>query len=196
MCDPTKAATKESPLCQDDDCHGDDDTQRCTTGPEKGCPCLLLGTDATLQVYEQAWWDDQQAIIASVAADPGLLRTATPSCSLNSAGKAFDGKPAATPASWCVCEGDGDGTMNIYPTVDTPSSPCAYTTLPTATISPMVTAASGKVTSCRTLTDTITGIYSVPQPFTYCTCNDNSRHALATSTISGSTSIGCLTNLG
>ncbi|KAI0972375.1 hypothetical protein F4678DRAFT_460596 [Xylaria arbuscula] len=188
-CDPSIPANKESPLCQDTECQGNEDTQRCTTGPEKDCSCLLLAVDGPPQSYNQSWWDEQQNIIASVAANPNLLGTAVPSCSLNSAGNAFDGKPAATPASWCLCT--NDGTKGVYPTIDTPSSPCAYTTVPTATISPMVTATSGSVTSCRTQTDTVTGIYSTPLVNTYCTCNDNSRHALTTTTISGSTSIVC-----
>ncbi|KAI8630263.1 hypothetical protein F5Y19DRAFT_429489 [Xylariaceae sp. FL1651] len=190
-CDPSKPVNKDSPLCQDNDCQGDDDVQRCTTGPEKDCPCLILGVLAPLQVYDKTWWDEQQNIISSVAANPGLLGTAAPSCFVNSAGTAFDGKPAATPASWCVC--NEGGTTKIYPTVDTPSSPCAYTTAPTATISPMITANSESVTSCRTETDTITGVYSTPKAVTYCTCNDNKRHGYQTWTISGSTSAGCLT---
>ncbi|KAI0538385.1 hypothetical protein GGR58DRAFT_501219 [Xylaria digitata] len=190
-CNPSKPVNKDSPLCPDQDCQGGNDVQRCTTGPEKDRPCLLLGTDAPLQVYDQDWWDEQQGIISSIVTNPGLLGTAAPDCTLNSAGNAFDGKPVATPASWCIC--NNDGTRGIYPTVDTPSSPCAYTTSPTATISPMVTATSASITSCRTVTDTITGIYSTPSVVTFCTFNDNWQHWFTTWTISGTTSTGCLT---
>ncbi|KAI1365560.1 hypothetical protein F5Y08DRAFT_338496 [Xylaria arbuscula] len=184
-CDSSKPADQESPLCQDDDCRGDGGSQKCTTGPEKNCACLLLGVNQPPQLDERAWWDQQQSVIASVAANPDLLDMPTPSCSLNSAVTAFDGKPAETPASWCIC--NDSGTKQIYPTVDTPSSPRAYTSLPTTTIHPVVTATGASVTTCRMETNTITGIYSTPTVNTYCTCNDNSIYGVATLTTSGST---------
>lgn len=138
---------------------------------------------------DQSWWDQQQAIFASFAANPNLLGTAAPSCFLNGDGNAFDGKPAATPASWCVCE--TSGTKRIYHTIEKTSAPCSYSTLPTATISPKVTQSSGgKVTSCRQETlsaNTASGISGGP----YCTCNDNSMYPVATWTNQGSATTGC-----
>jgi hypothetical protein len=111
---------------------------------------------------------------------------AAPSCFVNSDGDAFDGKPAATPASWCVC--DGDGTKRIYPTVDSASSPCAYTVSPTATVSIQITATNGgPVTSCRTSTISGTGPTAGP----YCTCNDNAMYPLDTWTDAGTATTGC-----
>lgn len=119
-------------------------------------------------------------------ANPGLI-TAAPSCFVNGDGNDFNGQPAATPASWCVC--DDHGTPRIYPTIDTPSSLCGYSALPTATIAPLVTAAKGEtVTSCRIesliATDTTVG--------PYCTCNDNFMHKIDTWTDNGSTVTGCI----
>lgn len=148
---------------------------------------MLVGEDQPPQQYDQAWWDDQQRIIGSVDANHGLIGTAAPSCSLNGGGDAFDGKPAATPASWCVC--DSEGTKRIYPTIDSAaSSPCAYTMTPTATISPAITQATGEsVTSCRTSTISGTGVGAGP----YCTCNDNQMYPLATWTDAGTAVTGC-----
>lgn len=149
---------------------------------------MLLGNDAPTQPRDgaQSWWDEQQRIIGSVDANHALLGTAAPSCTVNSDGNAFDGKPVATPASWCVC--DSAGTKRIYPTVDTSSSPCAYTASPTATISPKVTQVTGgSVTSCRTETITGAGVGAGP----YCTCNDNSMYPIATWTNAGSAVTGC-----
>ncbi|KAI1841011.1 hypothetical protein JX266_012792 [Neoarthrinium moseri] len=143
-CPPgTEKKNKDSPLCDNADCKGPHDTRICTVEPYKDCPCLLVG----------------QKIFASIDANHGLLGAAVPSCSIQSHGNDFDGKPQATPASWCVC--DSDGTQRLYTTIGTPSSPCAYTTLPTTTISPSVTASKGgAITSCRieSLTDTHTTV--------------------------------------
>ncbi|KAI0513130.1 hypothetical protein F5B22DRAFT_612373 [Xylaria bambusicola] len=188
-CDSSLPAGQDSPLCQDKDCQGKEDTQKCTTGQGKGCACLLLGVDEPLQFYERTWWDQQEAIISSVAANPNLLGKPTPSCSLNSAGTAFDGKPAKTPAAWCVCR--DSNTERLYATVDNPSSPCAYTSLPTNTISPTLTAVTGvSVTSCRMETNTPSA--SVKESV-WCTCNDNVRYGVTTRTTSGSTTVDCLT---
>ncbi|KAI1758621.1 hypothetical protein GGR53DRAFT_528958 [Hypoxylon sp. FL1150] len=185
-CPPNKRTkSQQSPLCDDADCQGSDNTQLCTVSPNKGCPCLLKGDPGPPQVADQSWWDEQQAIIASVIADPGIV-TATADCFVNSNGNAFDGKPAASPASWCVCT--SSGTARIYPTLETPSLLCAYAILPSATISPSLTAPhGGSVTSCRiesyTATDTTVG--------PYCTCNDNSMYPIVTWTDNGTKATGC-----
>ncbi|RDL33024.1 uncharacterized protein BP5553_08463 [Venustampulla echinocandica] len=185
-CDASAGANKDSPLCSDSNCKGNSDSPKCTAGDNKGCACLLLGTDFPLQIFKQSWWDNQQQVVASFAANPNLLGTAPPSCHVNSFGNAFDGKPAASPASWCVC--NIEGIDRIYPTVASASAPCALTTLPAATISPTLTAKKGgSVTSCRTSTVTGTGAGTG----SYCTCNDNSMYGVDTWTVGTQTVTGC-----
>ncbi|KAI0116139.1 hypothetical protein F4776DRAFT_666462 [Hypoxylon sp. NC0597] len=187
-CPPEKRErTKNSPPCDDSDCKGPHDTQRCTEGENKDCPCLLRAGGGPKQVPDQSWWDEQQAVITSVIASPEIL-TATADCFVNSDGNAFDGKPAATPASWCVC--DSSGTLRLYPTNDSPSSPCSYVALPTTTVSVSLTAPhGGKVTSCRIESYTADTLTTTLEP--YCTCNDNSMYPIDTWTDNGSQTTGC-----
>ncbi|KAI6090333.1 hypothetical protein F4821DRAFT_229091 [Hypoxylon rubiginosum] len=185
-CPPNKREkSQRSPLCDAPDCQGPENTQLCTVDPNKGCPCLLKGVPGPPQVADKSWWDEQQDIIATVIADPAIV-TATADCFVNSNGNAFDGKPAASPASWCVCT--SSGTARIYPTLETPSSLCAYAILPSATISPSLTAPhGGSVTSCRIESYTATDTTLKP----YCTCNDNSIYPIDTWTDNGSKATGC-----
>ncbi|KAI0836246.1 hypothetical protein F5Y06DRAFT_274599 [Hypoxylon sp. FL0890] len=187
-CPPEKRErTKNSPPCDDSDCKGPHDTQRCTEEANKDCPCLLQAGGGPKQVPDQSWWDEQQAVIASVIASPEIL-TATADCLVNSHGNAFDGKPVASPASWCVC--DSSGISRLYPTNDSPSSPCSYVALPTTTVSVSLTAPhGGKVTSCRIESYAAATLTTTLKP--YCTCNDNSMYPIGTWTDNGSQTTGC-----
>lgn len=139
---------EDSPICDDAECNGPHDTEICIQGTYKDCPCLLVGKSRPGQVADKNWWDQQQQIIESVIANPDILGTAAPACTVNSNTHDFDGNPAQVPATWCVCNDEGQN--KVYSTVNTPSSPCALTALPTATITiSNIASTGGPITSCR-----------------------------------------------
>ncbi|OCK74167.1 hypothetical protein K432DRAFT_447449 [Lepidopterella palustris CBS 459.81] len=187
-CNPTATTDENSPGCDDTDCKGED--KKCTTGSNNGCPCLENALEINESYFDKDYWDDQQKLLALAAANPAP--TAPPSCFANTNGKNFQGEPAANPESWCVCT--SAGKTGIYSTVESPTPPCAYDTLPSQTISisvstPVVT---GSPTSCRFITETETEI-SPTGVFTSCTCDNNMRYLTVETTVDGSATVGCPT---
>lgn len=66
-CDPNKKVDEDSPFCKDKDCDGDDENERCKTGPEKGCPCIIVG-DTHKDEIDIEWADQQQKILDQIIA--------------------------------------------------------------------------------------------------------------------------------
>ncbi|KAI0174468.1 hypothetical protein BJ166DRAFT_606342 [Pestalotiopsis sp. NC0098] len=177
---------EDSPICDDAECNGPHDTEICIQGTYKDCPCLLVGKSRPGQVADKNWWDQQQQIIESVIANPDILGTAAPACTVNSNTHDFDGNPAQVPATWCVCNDEGQN--KVYSTVNTPSSPCALTALPTATITiSNIASTGGPITSCR-IASMVTAGTTIG---TWCTCNDNLEHEIDTWTHNGNAVTGC-----
>ena len=166
----------------------------CTTGSNKGCACLNVTPDPNVDFFSSAYWDSQQATLAMAAMAPAP--TIAPSCAANSGGVNFMGHALADPASWCVCQ--NSGTSQFYSTISSTwsGSECAYTALPTATISISrdLSGPTGTPTSCRFITNTFTSVGAGPTGvFTSCTCNDNAGYPVTTTVVGGSTSQICQT---
>lgn len=67
-CDPKKSTKDEnSPICQDDDCKGNENDEICTVGDDKGCPCVMEYS-AVQDDIDKDWADQQQSLLAKIEA--------------------------------------------------------------------------------------------------------------------------------
>ncbi|KAI9850866.1 MAG: hypothetical protein M1838_004935 [Thelocarpon superellum] len=139
-------------------------------------------------------WDAATAAATTTPSPPQNTAPpqTSPSCFANSDGVLFDGSPAASPASWCVCDVD-----KFYPTMTATSAPCAYATLPASqiTIKELVPTVTTSITSCRYVTETFAASASdaVTGVFTTCTCNDDNGYPATIVSSGGSLVQTCLT---
>ena len=113
-------------------CHLQNGKLTVRQGPEKGCACLDVIPYHGPHPYDKEFWDARQDIFASIIAASAVTMAPIPSCTVNTHGKNFQGKPVASPESWCVCNDHGDSKP--YSTIPSTSSPCALNTIPTSTI--------------------------------------------------------------
>ncbi|MCJ1480011.1 hypothetical protein MMC06_000165 [Schaereria dolodes] len=128
-CDPSQPKNQNSPLCQDTDCVGQNGV--CSVDPNKDCKCL----DVAVPVFDQfntSKGDSQQDLLHKIS-DVVIVSPPPPPppCFVNTNGLNFQGKPADSPASWCVCNDQG---LKLFATMTSTESPCAFSVLPTATI--------------------------------------------------------------
>ncbi|KAK0385784.1 hypothetical protein NLU13_6961 [Sarocladium strictum] len=198
---PPRASDDFPTDCADGDCQGQN-AEKCTVGPEKGCPCKPYGR-GIVDDYDVEFGNQQQELFKRLLADTPM------DCSFGTLGEYADGKAIMEPSAWCVCT--TASTTAYYPTrTETGDGACAYTSLPKETISPQQNPPPATTTEppnpCDTQTVEVPGRCGVPAcqyvlaadkgvaalcgEEDYCFC-DGVAVTLLTSVHDGSTSLGC-----
>ena len=149
-------------ICQKNDCKGEVNKKTCEVSTKKGCKCTNEFPMPTAQSYDTSVGNAQASILNDLIKDLASGPTPTPSCFVNSDGPNFTGGAAASPDKWCVCTRSADAIKSVsyatglYPTIasKTGSDACAYSTMPTSTISisRISPKNTGKPSSCRIVT--------------------------------------------
>ncbi|KAI9163909.1 Leucinostatins biosynthesis cluster protein T [Paramyrothecium foliicola] len=118
---------------------------------KKNCPCVHWTEPMIEGQFDRDWADEQQEILKEL--EDKLPEIIPPNCFPNSYKNDFNGKQRAEPATFCHCSSQvevGIMTRGNFSTMSGEGEKaCAYSVMPTKTISISVKPKETKVTSCR-----------------------------------------------